>query len=64
MEKAVGNDKAKEMLDSIVEDSKKEPAGFDHGCICEIDLTQRNKILKILARMLSPQYAKLSKELK
>lgn len=32
----------------------KEQDSKDFGCICEIDLTQRNKINKIMSRLLYP----------
>jgi len=50
MESAVGEGPAQEMLDSIVADEAN-----DYGCICEIDLSKKRKINKILSQLLFPQ---------
>ena len=48
MESAVGESEAQQLLDDIVQDEE------DYGCICEIDLSQRNKIRKIISELLYP----------
>ena len=50
----MGEKPAQDLLDQIVEDEKKEQDSSDFGCICEIDLTQRVKISKIMSRLLYP----------
>lgn len=54
MESAVGQTVAKELLDEIVADEKKQKGSADYGCICEIDLSQRKAIRKIMTRLLYP----------
>ena len=54
MESAVGEEAAKQLLADILADEKKEQGSSDFGCICEIDLTQRKKIKKIMSRLLYP----------
>lgn len=39
MESAIGNDKAQDLLDSIVADEELDQNSNDYGCICEIDLS-------------------------
>ena len=46
METAVGEAEASQLLDEIIQDEE------DYGCICEIDLSQRNKIRKIISELL------------
>jgi len=53
MESAVGSEPAQALLDQIVADEQ-DPFGEDIGCICEIDLSQRKKISKIMSRLLYP----------
>ena len=50
METAVGEAEASLLLDDIIQD--KELLGEDYGCICEIDLSQRKKIRKIISELL------------
>ena len=42
-------------MDDIIQDEE------DYGCICEIDLSQRNKIRKIISELLYQQTSKSSK---
>ena len=47
MQRALGHESAKELVEEIVEDMKsKNPQDF--GCICEIDLSKTKQIHKIL----------------
>ena len=39
MENAVGEGPARQLLDDIIADEKKDQGSSDFGCICEIDLT-------------------------
>ena len=49
MESAIGSEPAKALLQEIIEDENKDHGSSDFGCICEIDLTQRKKIAKIMS---------------
>jgi len=51
MESAVGAEQAQTMLEQVIAE---EESGQDVGCICEIDLTRRKKISKIMSRLLYP----------
>lgn len=57
MEAATGGEAANKLLKEIVEDEKKEEGSSDYGCICEIDLQHRVKIMKIMSQLLYPPKA-------
>mmetsp|Transcript_11815 Transcript_11815/g.16080 ORF Transcript_11815/g.16080 Transcript_11815/m.16080 type:complete len:100 (+) Transcript_11815:2377-2676(+) len=58
MERATGETESRALLEEIVADESKEQGSNDYGCICEIDLSQRRKIVKILSRLLNPSKEK------
>ena len=50
MQRALGHDSSKELVDEILADLKTENPE-DFGCICEIDISKTNQILKILQKI-------------
>ena len=50
MQRALGHDSSKELVDEILADLQTENPE-DFGCICEIDITKTNQILKILQKI-------------
>jgi len=50
MQRAVGHDQAKELIDEIITDLGSD-SKQDFGCICEIDLSKRKQIHDILQKI-------------
>ena len=60
MQRALGHDSSKELVDEILRDIDSE-SPEDYGCICEIDVSNQDKILKILQKIFDQYLSEMQK---
>ena len=60
MQRALGHDSSKELVDEILSDIESE-SPEDYGCICEIDVSNQDKILKILQKIFDQYLSEMQK---
>ena len=60
MQRALGHDSSKELVDEILRDIESE-SPEDYGCICEIDVSNQDKILKILQKIFDQYLSEMQK---
>ena len=60
MQRALGHDSSKELVNEILRDIESE-SPEDYGCICEIDVSNQDKILKILQKIFDQYLSEMQK---